>query len=88
MQEIGNDPSMDNGSASGCVLQAAEDSDDDNVLENWDDEDASERNSGPTFDESGDEVFSFSPLVTICICFSFRETWYASTSTQFHVITQ
>jgi hypothetical protein len=73
MQEIGNDPSVDNGSASGCVPQAAEDSDDDDddVLENWDDEDAGERNSGPTFDESGDEVFSCSPLMTICIYFSF-----------------
>ncbi|KAK8446986.1 hypothetical protein SEVIR_9G574800v4 [Setaria viridis] len=57
MQEIGNNPSVDNGSASGCVSQAAEDSDADDILENWDDEDAGERNRGPTIDESGDEDF-------------------------------
>ncbi|CAL4897640.1 unnamed protein product [Urochloa decumbens] len=53
---IDNDPSVDNGSASGCATQAAEDSDDD-ILENWDTDNASERNKGPAFDESGDEDF-------------------------------
>ncbi|CAL4920350.1 unnamed protein product [Urochloa decumbens] len=53
---IGNDPSVNNGSTSGCAPQAAEDSDDD-ILENWDTDDAGERNKGPAFDESGDEDF-------------------------------
>jgi hypothetical protein len=57
---------VDNGSASRCVPQAAEDSDYDDVLENWDDEDAGERNRGPTLDESGDEVFSCSLLALGC----------------------
>jgi hypothetical protein len=61
MQAIGNDPSLDNGSATRCDPQAAEDSDDDDKLQNWDDDDAGERNRGPTFDESDDEVFSCSP---------------------------
>ncbi|CAN6308324.1 unnamed protein product [Urochloa humidicola] len=57
---IGNDPSVGNGSASGCAPQAAEDSDDD-ILENWDNDDAGERNNGPAaaFDESGDEDFLY-----------------------------
>jgi len=53
-QAIGNDPSVDMGSASRCVPQAAKDSDDDDDLENWDDNDDLE---GPTFDESSDEDF-------------------------------
>ncbi|CAL4928628.1 unnamed protein product [Urochloa decumbens] len=53
---LGNDPSVDNGSTSGCAPQAAADSDDD-ILENWDSEDAAERNKGPAFDESDDEDF-------------------------------
>jgi hypothetical protein len=52
---------VDNGSASLCVPQAAEDSDYDDVLENWDDEDTGERNRGSTFEESGDEVFHAPP---------------------------
>jgi hypothetical protein len=43
MQAIGNDPSLDNGSATRCDPQAAEDSDDDDNLQNWDDDDAGER---------------------------------------------
>ncbi|RLN17520.1 hypothetical protein C2845_PM02G40070 [Panicum miliaceum] len=54
---IGNDASLDNGSASRCDPQAAKDSDEDDNLENWDDDDAGERNRGPTFDESDDEDF-------------------------------
>ena len=77
MQAIGNDPSVDMGSASRCVPQAAKDSDDDDDLENWDDNDDLE---GPTFDESSDEVFSCPPLVTVCIYFSFWETCYASST--------
>ncbi|CAO2147960.1 unnamed protein product [Urochloa humidicola] len=52
---VGNDPSVVNGSASGCAPQAAEDSDDD-ILENWDNDDAGDRNNSPAFDESGDEL--------------------------------
>jgi hypothetical protein len=52
---------VDNGSASRCVPQAAEDSDYDDALENWDDEDTGERNRGSTFEESGDEVFHAPP---------------------------
>jgi len=70
-QAICNDPSVDKGSASPCVPQAAKGSDDDDDLESWDDDDAGEGNRGPTFDESSDEVFSCSPLVTVCIYFSF-----------------
>ena len=80
MQAICNDPSVDKGSASPCVPQAAKDSDDDDDLESWDDDDADEGNRGPTFDESSDEVFSCSPLVTVCIYFSFWETCYASST--------
>ncbi|CAD6201595.1 unnamed protein product [Miscanthus lutarioriparius] len=58
-QELGNDLKVDNGFASGCVPQTVDDSDDDDILGNWDDEDAGGRstrvaNSG---DDSGDEDF-------------------------------
>jgi len=56
-QAICNDPSVDKGSASPCDPQAAKDSDDDDDLESWDDDDADEGNRGPTFDESSDEDF-------------------------------
>nr|CAB3445550.1 unnamed protein product [Digitaria exilis] len=56
-QEIGNDAYVNNGSASGCVLQAGEDSDDDDILENWDDDNAGEINRCPISEESGDEDF-------------------------------
>ncbi|RLN30182.1 DNA (cytosine-5)-methyltransferase DRM2-like [Panicum miliaceum] len=56
-QAIGNDPSLDNGSASRCDSQAAKDSDEYDNLENWDDDDAGERDRGSTFDESDDEDF-------------------------------
>ncbi|KAJ1299155.1 hypothetical protein BS78_01G510300 [Paspalum vaginatum] len=55
-QEIGNDPSMDNGSASTCVPRNVDDSDDDDILENWDDEDAGGRGS-PNDNGSSDEDF-------------------------------
>ncbi|WVZ60270.1 hypothetical protein U9M48_010317 [Paspalum notatum var. saurae] len=55
-QEIGNDPSVNNGFASGCVRQTLEDSDDDDIQENWGDEDAGGRDS-PNLDDSSDEDF-------------------------------
>ncbi|XP_062217067.1 DNA (cytosine-5)-methyltransferase DRM2-like [Phragmites australis] len=55
---IGDDPSVDNGSASGCVPRTVDDSDDDDILENWDDEDAGGGSKrGPNSDDSGDEDF-------------------------------
>jgi len=59
MQELGNDLKVDNGFASGCVPQTVDDSDDDDILENWDDEDAGGRSTrvANSFDDSGDEVF-------------------------------
>lgn len=64
MQELGNDLSVDNGSASGFAHQTVNDSDDDDSLENWDDEDAGGRNTrlGNSVDDSGDEVFLCSPV--------------------------
>lgn len=63
---IGDDPSVDNGSASGCVPRTVDDSDDDDILENWDDEDAGGGSKrGPNSDDSGDEVFSCTPPVTV-----------------------
>ncbi|CAD6238986.1 unnamed protein product [Miscanthus lutarioriparius] len=58
-QELGNDLKVDNGFASGCVPQTVDDSDDDDILENWDDEDAGGRSTGVanSFDDSGDEDF-------------------------------
>nr|CAB3497137.1 unnamed protein product [Digitaria exilis] len=55
-QVIDHDASVNNGSASSCVAQVAEDSDDD-IIQNWDDDNAGERNRDPTSDESGDEDF-------------------------------
>ncbi|EES00541.1 DNA (cytosine-5)-methyltransferase DRM2 [Sorghum bicolor] len=58
-QELGNDLKVDNGFASGCVPQNVDDSDDDDILENWDDEDAGGRSTGVanSVDDSGDEDF-------------------------------
>ncbi|KAL6621255.1 hypothetical protein ACP70R_033687 [Stipagrostis hirtigluma subsp. patula] len=57
-QAIGSDPSVDNTCASGSVPQHVDDSDDDGILENWDDEDASgSNNRGPNSDDSSDEDF-------------------------------
>ncbi|KAJ1293906.1 hypothetical protein BS78_01G105200 [Paspalum vaginatum] len=55
-QEIGNDPCVDNGSVSGCVRQTLGDSDDDDTLENWGEEDAGGR-GGLNLDDSSDEDF-------------------------------
>ncbi|CAD6232048.1 unnamed protein product [Miscanthus lutarioriparius] len=58
-QELGNDLKVDDGFASGCVPQTVDDSDDDDILENWDDEDAGGRSTrvANSFDDSGDEDF-------------------------------
>ncbi|KAL6649059.1 hypothetical protein ACP70R_013283 [Stipagrostis hirtigluma subsp. patula] len=58
LQEIENDPSLDNGSASGCVPRPVDDSDDEGFLENWDDEAAGGSSyRGPNSDDSNDEDF-------------------------------
>ncbi|XP_062209587.1 DNA (cytosine-5)-methyltransferase DRM2-like isoform X2 [Phragmites australis] len=55
---IGDDPSVGNGSASGCAPQTVDDSDDDGILEIWDDEGAGgSSNMSPNSDDSGDEDF-------------------------------
>lgn len=55
-QEISNDPSVDNGTASARLPRPVDDSDDDDILENWDDDDAGGR-GGPNVDDSSDEDF-------------------------------
>lgn len=71
MQAIGNDLKVDNGFASGSAPQTVDDSDDDDILENWDDEDAGGRSTrvANCVDDSSDEVFSCSHLVTVCVYF-------------------
>ncbi|PWZ57918.1 DNA (cytosine-5)-methyltransferase DRM2 [Zea mays] len=59
-QELGNDLKVDNGFASGCAPQTVDDSDDDDILENWDDEDADGGRStrvANSIDDSEDEDF-------------------------------
>uniref|UniRef100_A0A804LC64 DNA (cytosine-5-)-methyltransferase n=1 Tax=Zea mays TaxID=4577 RepID=A0A804LC64_MAIZE len=60
-QELGNDLKVDNGFASGCAPQTVDDSDDDDILENWDDEDADGGRStrvANSIDDSEDEVIA------------------------------
>lgn len=59
-QELGNDLKVDNGFTSGCAPQNVDDSDDDDILENWDDEDAGGGRStrvANSIDDSEDEDF-------------------------------
>lgn len=63
MQELGNDLKVDNDFASSSAPKTADDSDDDDTLEIWDDEDAGGRSTrvANSVDDSDDEVFSCSP---------------------------
>ncbi|KAL6847613.1 hypothetical protein ACP4OV_022639 [Aristida adscensionis] len=55
-QAMDNDPSLGNSSASGSVPLPVDDSGDDDILENWDDEDAGRSSHrGPNYDDSTDE---------------------------------
>lgn len=97
MQELGNDLKVDNGFASGCAPQTVDDSDDDDILENWDDEDADGGRStrvANSIDDSEDEVFSCAPLVTVFVyfillrnllCIYFASIIYTSALNMFNV---
>uniref|UniRef100_A0A804RF73 DNA (cytosine-5-)-methyltransferase n=1 Tax=Zea mays TaxID=4577 RepID=A0A804RF73_MAIZE len=58
-QELGNDLKVDNDFASSCAPKTADDSDDDDTLEIWDDEDAGGRSTrvANSVDDSDDEDF-------------------------------